>query len=48
LVKIIPKITNLGDLGAVSPHFKNDHRELWREGRDPHANLVKIAQGDLS
>jgi len=32
LVKIIPKITNLGDLGAVSPHFKNDHGEIWHAG----------------
>ena len=34
LGKFIPKITNFGDFGAVSPHFKSDNGEIWREGTD--------------
>ena len=30
--KFIPKNTNFGDWGAVSPHFKSDNGEIWREG----------------
>jgi len=41
----------LAILGAVSPHFKSDNGEIWREGTDlghpPRLNFVKIAQGDL-
>ena len=34
LGKFIPKITNFGDFGAVSPHFKSDNCEIWGEGMD--------------
>ena len=38
-------------LGAVSPHFKSDSSEIWREvmnlGHPPSLNFVKIAR-DLS
>ena len=30
----IPKINNFGDFAAVSPHFKSDNGEIWREGTD--------------
>jgi len=30
--QIYTKFTNFGDLGAVSPHFKSDNGEIWREG----------------
>ena len=48
MVKFIPKITNFGDFRGlhVSPHFKSDNGEIWREGTDmghfSHApNFVK-------
>jgi len=51
LGKFIPKITNFGDLGVVSPHFKSDNGKIGREGTDlehpPALNFVKIAQGNL-
>ena len=38
-------------MGAVSPHFKSDSSEIWREvmnlGHPPSLNFVKIAR-DLS
>ena len=38
--------------GALSPHFKSDNGEIWREGTDlenpPCLKFVKIAQGNLS
>jgi len=30
--KIIPKLSNFGYLGAVSPHFKSENGEIWHEG----------------
>ena len=29
--KIIPKISNFGYFGDVSPHFKSDNGEIWHE-----------------
>jgi len=48
LGKFIPKITNFGDFGAVSRHFKRDNGEIWREATDlgppsPALNFIKIA-----
>ena len=35
LGKFLPKINNLSDFGGlVSPHFKSDSGEIWREGTD--------------
>ena len=33
--KFIPKITNFGDFRGVSPHFKSENSEIWRECTDP-------------
>ena len=47
--KFIPKITNFINFCGVSPHFKSENSEIWRECTDPAFNFVKkIAQGDLS
>ena len=45
--KFIPKITNFSNFCGVSPHFKNENSEIWREYTDP-GHPSEIAQGDLS
>jgi len=35
LGKFIPKITNFSNLCGVSPHFKSENSEIWRECTDP-------------
>jgi len=43
--KNIPKITNFGYFGAVSPYFKSDNGEIWHEGAGlglpPHAKFCR-------
>ena len=48
--KFIQKITNFSNFCGVSPHFKSENSEIWREctdpGHPPRLNFVKkIAQG---
>jgi len=49
LAKLYQKIAILAILGVVSPHFKSDNGEIWREGAggpgtsSSTPNFVKIA-----
>jgi len=49
---IYQKLPIFAILGTVSPHFKSDNNEIWREVQTwktlPALNFVKIAQGNLS